>query len=88
MRSVRLDAATEQKLKTAAELSGQPISEIIREAVREKCARIIGERLDVALGDYIGAISHGGTSRDTGRQFAELLEERQKRNRRKKKKSS
>ena len=79
MRSVRLDAGTEQKLKTAAELSGKPVSEIIREAVNEKCAQIISDRLDVRLADVIGSVKGSGTnSRHTGRDFAELLEQKER----------
>ncbi len=82
MRSVRLDAQTEAELKAAAELSGEPVSEIIRQAVREKCARIVGERLDVVLGDYVGSIACGGNSRHTGRDFTELLREKDRKRRR------
>jgi Arc/MetJ-type ribon-helix-helix transcriptional regulator len=46
MRSVRLDEELENRLEEAARASGEPVSEIIREAVRRRCDEMLGGRLD------------------------------------------
>ena len=83
MRSVRLEHDLERKLCEAAASCGEPISQFIRDAVREKCERVLGDRLDARLADVVGAFSSGRRRTDarrTGRAFAALL----KRNRRRK----
>ena len=82
MRSVRLNAELERRLTEAAKLSGQPVSEIIREAIREKCDRLLAGRLDLILADVIGSVNSGGRmgdeSRHTGRAFTRLVVEKHK----------
>ena len=77
MRSVRLDERLEARLEEAARITGEPVSKIIREAIGERCDRLLGQRLDCRLADVIGSVaSGGGSSRKTGRAFRELLEAR------------
>jgi len=57
MRSVRLDAETEGRLAEASRITGQPVSQIIRDAVAERCDHLLGQRLDRRLADIIGVDS-------------------------------
>lgn len=74
MRSVRLGQELEAQLEEAAQITGEPVSEIIREAVRRRCDEVLGGRLDRRLADVIGVVSGGGNSRKTGRTFTSLLQ--------------
>ena len=70
MRSVRLDEALEARLEEAARTSGKPVSDIIRQAIEERCAVILGHRLDHRLRDVVGIVrSKGGRARRTGDAF-------------------
>lgn len=73
MKTVRLGSELESRLDELARVTGQPVSEIIREAVRRYCDEIPLDRLADRLSDVIGAVSGGGSSRGTGREFAELI---------------
>ena len=75
MKSVRLGNDLEQRLEKAARITGQPASQIIRDAVREQCDKLLEENLFDRLADVIGAVGSGGSndSRTTGRQFTETL---------------
>lgn len=76
MRSVRLGQELEAQLEEAAQITGEPVSEIIREAVRRRCDEVLGGRLDRRLADVIGIVSVGGSSRKTGRTFTSLLQQK------------
>jgi len=78
MRSVRLDEALESRLEQAARLTGQPVSNIIRQAIEQRCEAILGQRLADRLRDVTGIVrSKGGRARKTGRAFlAQLTRER------------
>ena len=84
MRSVRLDQALESRLEQAAQLSGEPVSNIIRQAIEERCEAILGQRLADRLRDVTGTVrSKGGRARQTGKAFsAQLVQEKVKRGRR------
>ena len=74
MRSVRLDQALESRLEQAARLSGEPVSNIIRQAIEERCEAILGERLAERLRDVAGTIrSKGGRARQSGKAFSAQL---------------
>ena len=80
MRSVRLEPELDARLKEAARIAGKPVSEVVREAVRSTCDRILGERLDRRLGSVIGKVSSGGgSSRKTGKAFTQLLQSKRRR---------
>ena len=77
MRSVRLDTALEAQLAEASQITGQPASQIIREAVRERCRLLLGLRLDRRLADVLGIIdSDGGQAERSGHAFTEILRRR------------
>jgi len=77
MRSVRLDEALEAGLEEAALISGKPVSDIIRQAIEERCESILGQRLAHRLRDVAGLVrSKGGRARRTGRAFRENLEKK------------
>ena len=74
MRSVRLDQALESRLEQAAQLSGEPVSNIIRQAIEERCEAILGQRLADRLSDVAGTVhSKGGRARQTGKAFSSHL---------------
>lgn len=80
MKTVRLGHELEQRLGKAARTIGQPESRIIRDAVRERCDQLLGQRLRDRLDDVIGSVSSGGgSSRRTGRDFTKLLSRKRKR---------
>lgn len=77
MRSVRLDIALEAQLSEASQITGQPASQIIREAVRERCRLLLDQRLDRRLADVLGIIeSDGGRAERSGHAFTEILRRR------------
>jgi len=74
MRSVRLDPEIEARLAAAAKIAGQSVSGFIREAVLERCDRLLGERLDRRLADVVGIVSSdGGRAERSGAAFADAL---------------
>jgi predicted DNA-binding protein len=80
MTSVRLDEALEARLEEAARLSGKSVSEIIRQAIEERCNEIIGQRLAHRLKDVAGVVrTGGGRARRTGRKLVEGLRKRSRR---------
>lgn len=85
MRSVRLDEALESRLEEAARITGEPVSRIIRDAVRKKCDEVLGDRLDVQFADVIGKVrgKKVGDLRHTGREFTKLLLQKRKKTKRK-----
>ena len=76
-RSVRLDPELETQLARAAEVEGLSASDFIREAVRERSARVLGRTLHDELADVIGALPpHKGAAtiaERTGAAFTDLL---------------
>lgn len=89
MRSVRLEAELEAELEAAARATGKPVSQIIREAVERRCRELKADRLDVRLADVIGTVSGEGRgsrdrqiSQDSGRDFADQLEQKDRKRRR------
>ena len=83
MRSVRLEQALESRLEQAAQLSGEPVSNIIRQAIEERCEAILGQRLADRLRDVTGTVrSKGGRARRTGKAFGAHLAKEGRRGRR------
>jgi hypothetical protein len=80
MRSVRLDEVLESRLEEAARVSGEPVSNIIRLAIEERCKVILGRHLGSRLQDVTGIVrSRGGRARRTGKAFLAQLERGKKR---------
>jgi hypothetical protein len=74
MKSVRLDAALEMKLREAARLEGISESALIRQAIEQHCDAVLSNRADLRLADVIGKVNlGGGVAERTGEAFAELL---------------
>ena len=73
MKSVRLDAALEDKLRRAAALAGVSESAIIRDAVAAETDRILGTSLYEKIKPFIGIV-HGNNNVDASRS-SEAFEE-------------
>jgi predicted transcriptional regulator len=77
MKSVRLDAELEARLRRAAGLAGVSESEFIRQAIEERASTTLDGRLDDQLAGLIGAIkSDGGRAAAAHSRFRELLRKR------------
>jgi len=77
MKSVRLDAALEARLRRAAELHGVSESEFIRQAIDERATATLSGRLEDDMAGLIGAISsEGGRAAAAHDRFRELLRKR------------
>lgn len=80
MRSIRLDEALEARLQEAATASGRPVSEIIRQAIEERCAAILSQCLAHRVRDVAGIVrSRVGRARRTGEAFRKELRKRRDR---------
>ena len=80
MTSVRLDSALKDRLKRASVKSGKPASQLMREALDEKCNTILGTSLLDQMDGIAGIIcSEGGRAENTGSAFKELLQEQKER---------
>jgi len=80
MRSVRLDADLDEKVRKAAAAEGSSVSEFLRRAAAERAERQLARRPSERLGDVIGAVrSDGGRAARTGAAFGEALEARRRR---------
>ena len=75
MKSVRLDARTEARLREAARLSRVSESRIIRDAVAEHTDAILANRLDYQMADLIGSVTGDQPNADRAHEtFGELLQ--------------
>lgn len=73
MRSVRLGTQIESELEQAARASGTSASDLIRQGVRERCARILKARGADAWSAYVGSINVGGDARQSSREYGDDL---------------
>jgi hypothetical protein len=75
MKSVRLDARTEARLREAARLARVSESRIIREAVAEHTDAILANRLDYQMADLIGSVAGDQPTADRAHEaYGELLQ--------------
>jgi hypothetical protein len=75
MKSVRLDARTEARLKEAARLARVSESRIIRDAVAEHTDAILANRLDYQMADLIGSVGGNQPTADRAHEaYGELLQ--------------
>jgi len=75
MKSVRLDARTEARLREAARLARVSESRIIRDAVAEHTDAILANRLDYQMADLIGSVAGDQPAADRAHEaFGELLQ--------------
>lgn len=76
MRSIRLDDDLEDKVKRAAAVRGQSVSEFLRVAAAEKAEETLSSAGRERFADVAGVIhSKGGRARRTGKAFVEVLVE-------------
>lgn len=74
VKSLRLEAGLESRLRRAAEVAGISESELMRAAVGEKVDAILGTRPDQRLIAAVGRVhGGGGRARDAHNRFGELL---------------
>lgn len=81
--STRLDKETEALLKKAAECSGVTKSHLVRESIREYCARIVEEKKRTPWEIYqslqpIGGSGHGSRVKNGKKIMTANLEEKRK----------
>ena len=76
MKSVRLDARTEARLREAARLARVSESRIIRDAVTQHTDAILANRLDYQMADLIGSAAGDRPTADRAHEaFGELLQQ-------------
>jgi hypothetical protein len=79
VRTVRFDKELDELVRRAAAREGQSVSEFLRRAASERAHRTLADRPVAQLADVIGAVrSSGGSARQTGEAFADLLSERRR----------
>jgi len=75
-KSVRFDRKLESLLEEAAQTTGVSQSKLIREAIAEKCRKVLRPPLSKSLLPFIGRIrSKGGRARKTGAALKRALAE-------------
>jgi len=73
MRSLRLDDDLEERLRRAATLRGESLSEFIRRAIEDRAKGTLGET-SAGFDDILGVVhGGGGRARRTGEAFREIL---------------
>lgn len=71
MKSVRLDPLLEERLKQAATVRGESLSEFIRRAAAERADATLNTQPDAQWSDVLGVVRGGGKrARRTGETFA------------------
>jgi hypothetical protein len=84
MKSVRLDARTEARLREAARLSRVSESRIIRDAIGAHTDAILANRLDYQMADLIGTVAGDQPNADRAHEaFGDLLQTELRQKRRK-----
>ncbi len=77
MKSVRLSATLEARLRQASLAEGVRTSETIRRAIARHCDEVLGAALDARLSDVLGVVrSTGGRARQTGAALKRILRSR------------
>jgi Protein of unknown function (DUF1778) len=77
VKSVRLDPRLEERLKQAATLRGESMSEFIRRAAAERADATLNARPAEDWNDVLGVVSGGGQrARRTGEAFANEIARR------------
>jgi predicted transcriptional regulator len=75
MKSVRLDARTEARLKEAARLARVSESRIIRDAVAQHTDAILANRLDYQMADLVGSVASDQPTADRAHEaYGEALQ--------------
>ncbi len=83
MRSLRLSAELDERVRHAAELEGSSVSEFLRRAANDRAERALAADPAERLRYAIGVIDAGlGLARDTGGAFADAVEQKHRDGRR------
>jgi hypothetical protein len=76
MRSLRLDPDLDEKVRRAARVRGESVSEFLRRAAAERAEGTLARRPSERFADVTGVVrGGGGRARRTGDAFAEALAE-------------
>ncbi len=74
MKSLRLSPDLGERLREAARLLGVSQSDLMRQAIAQRCDQVLEDRLDRQLADLLGVVkSTGGRARDAHRAFTKEL---------------
>jgi hypothetical protein len=80
MRSLRLDPDLDKKVRRAAAVKGESVSEFLRRAAAERAEETLAGNPSERFADVAGAVhGGGGRARRTGAAFSETLAEDRKR---------
>ena len=80
MRSLRLDPDLDERVRLAAAVKGESVSEFLRRAAAERAEKTLSESPSKRFADIAGVVhGGGGRARRTGDAFAEsLVEDRER----------
>ena len=74
MRSLRLDPELDRKLRKAAAVKGESVSEFIRHAAAERANETLAEHGRDRFADVVGSVrGGGGRARRSGKAFSDAL---------------
>lgn len=77
MKTLRLDSELEARLQRAAAISGESLSQFIRDAAAARATEVLGTDGGEDFADVLGVVhGGGGRARRTGRASGDLLAER------------
>ena len=80
MRSLRLDSELDEKVRRAAAVNGESVSEFLRRAAEARADATLVEDHAARFADVAGAVhGGGGRARRSGAAFSEALAERRNR---------
>lgn len=80
MRSLRLDPELDERVRRAAAVNGESVSQFLRQAAAERADETLSARPSERFADVAGVVhGGGGRARRTGDAFAESLAEDRKR---------
>jgi hypothetical protein len=80
MRSLRIDPDLDEKVRRAAAVRGESVSEFLRHAAAERAEETLAEHQSKRFADVAGVIhGGGGRAQRTGKAFAESLAKSHKR---------
>jgi hypothetical protein len=77
VKSLRLDSELDAKLRRAAAVAGESVSEFIRRAAEERADSTLAERNRTGFADVVGVVhGGGGRARRSGEAFTEAVASR------------
>jgi len=77
MRSLRLDPELDERVRRAAYLAGETVSQFLRQAAAERADQALAASAHHPFADVAGVVhGGGGRARRTGEAFTELIQRR------------